>query len=144
MSIRVGISVRSNAGAAARRVAAFPARLQQGVRDFTRDGTELMRSDVADLVTRRTSMSAAVADRITNSRMEGPNRGLVIFERPRPYTIRPKKKKALAWPGGRHPVGLVNHPGSRPWALMGRSANSSSLNAKLGGLLVDKARRALD
>lgn len=29
------------------------------------------------------------------------------------HVIRPKRKKALAWPGGRHPVKSVNHPGSR-------------------------------
>ena len=30
----------------------------------------------------------------------------------KPHVIRPKRKKALAWPGGRHPVRKVNHPGS--------------------------------
>lgn len=29
-----------------------------------------------------------------------------------PHAIRPKNKKALAWPGARHPVRGVNHPGS--------------------------------
>ena len=30
-----------------------------------------------------------------------------------PRTIRPKRKKALAWPGARHPVRSVRHPGSK-------------------------------
>ncbi len=30
----------------------------------------------------------------------------------RAHVIRPKNKKALAWPGGRHPARSVNHPGS--------------------------------
>ena len=30
-----------------------------------------------------------------------------------PYIIRPKKKKALWWPGARHPVKMVRHPGIR-------------------------------
>jgi phage virion morphogenesis protein len=30
----------------------------------------------------------------------------------RPHTIRPIGKKALAWAGGRHPVKVVQHPGS--------------------------------
>lgn len=30
----------------------------------------------------------------------------------KPHVIRPKNKKALAWPGGRHPAREVNHPGS--------------------------------
>ncbi|RAJ70279.1 bacteriophage HK97-gp10 putative tail-component [Streptomyces sp. Amel2xB2] len=29
-----------------------------------------------------------------------------------PHIIRPVNKKALAWPGGRHPVAVVNHPGN--------------------------------
>lgn len=29
-----------------------------------------------------------------------------------PHIIRPVTKKALAWPGGRHPVAVVNHPGN--------------------------------
>ena len=36
-----------------------------------------------------------------------------------PRTIRPKRKKALWWPGAPHPVASVDHPGStipaRPW-----------------------------
>lgn len=31
----------------------------------------------------------------------------------RPHIIRPTLKKALAWPGGAHPVRMVRHPGSR-------------------------------
>jgi len=30
-----------------------------------------------------------------------------------PRVIRPKKGKALHWPGARHPVAKVNHPGSK-------------------------------
>ena len=29
-----------------------------------------------------------------------------------PRTIRPKRKKALYWPGAAHPVARVDHPGS--------------------------------
>lgn len=35
-----------------------------------------------------------------------------------PHVIRPKNKKALAWPGARHPVALVNHPGTRAQPFM--------------------------
>lgn len=34
------------------------------------------------------------------------------------YTIRPKNKKALFWPGAAHPVKSVNHPGMRPRAII--------------------------
>jgi len=30
----------------------------------------------------------------------------------RPHIIEPKNKQALAWPGGRHPVKKVHHPGT--------------------------------
>ena len=32
----------------------------------------------------------------------------------RPYTIRPKRKKALAWKGASHPIKKVKHPGLKP------------------------------
>ena len=144
-AIRLGVSVRTNAGAAAERLGRYPARLRVAASEFARDGTEQLRSDVVDLVARRTGMSGDVAHKITNSRMEGPNRGLVLFERPRKRTIRPNKKKALAWPGGRHPVAVVkDYPGSRPWALIGRAANSPATGRRLEALLVDKTREALD
>lgn len=31
----------------------------------------------------------------------------------RPHIIRPNSKKALHWPGARHPVAVVHHPGTR-------------------------------
>ncbi|GIM88756.1 hypothetical protein [Paractinoplanes toevensis] len=31
----------------------------------------------------------------------------------RPHIIEPKTKKALAWPGGAHPVRRVHHPGTK-------------------------------
>ncbi len=35
-----------------------------------------------------------------------------------PHVIEPKNKKALAWPGGRHPVRRVNHPGTPAYHFM--------------------------
>ncbi len=40
----------------------------------------------------------------------------------RPYTIQPKNKKALAWPGGPGPRRRVNHPGLPARPLVGISA----------------------
>lgn len=31
----------------------------------------------------------------------------------KPHVIRPKRKRALAWPGGKHPVKVVHHPGTK-------------------------------
>lgn len=39
----------------------------------------------------------------------------------RPHVIEPKNKQALAWPGGRHPVRRVHHPGTPALHIM-RSA----------------------
>ena len=39
----------------------------------------------------------------------------------RPHVIEPKNKQALAWPGGRHPVKKVHHPGTPAYHIM-RSA----------------------
>ena len=46
----------------------------------------------------------------------GPNLAITpyawfVHEGTNPYTIRPKHKKALWWPGARHPVKKVRHPG---------------------------------
>lgn len=35
-----------------------------------------------------------------------------------PHVIVPKDKKALYWPGARHPVGKVNHPGTKAYPFM--------------------------
>lgn len=36
----------------------------------------------------------------------------------RPHIIEPRDKKALAWPGGRHPVKRVHHPGTPAQHIM--------------------------
>lgn len=36
----------------------------------------------------------------------------------KPHVILPKNKKALYWKGARHPVGKVNHPGTRAQPFM--------------------------
>lgn len=43
----------------------------------------------------------------------------------KPYVIKPKNKKALAWPGGAYPVKKVNHPGlpARPMLPIDENGN---------------------
>lgn len=36
----------------------------------------------------------------------------------RPHVIEPRNAKALYWPGARHPVARVNHPGTPAYHLM--------------------------
>ncbi len=59
------------------------------------------------------------------------------------HTIRPKRAKALAWPGGRHPVASVRHPGStvpaRPF--LGASAPDRE---EILAILADHLARALE
>jgi hypothetical protein len=39
--------------------------------------------------------------------------GLFVEVGTRPHVIEPRDKKALAWPGGKHPVKKVHHPGTQ-------------------------------
>ena len=63
--------------------------------------------------------SIRVTDLKTNSVTVGTDRPYAIYHQygSKPYVIRPKGKKALSWPGAKHPVKQVNHPGlpARPF-----------------------------
>lgn len=77
------------------------------------------------------------------TRYPGKMRGMVIvgtdhwvpteFGSPA-HEIRPRKKKALAWPGGLHPVGKVDHPGTPEQPFMRpalyRRRNLSTLQSR--------------
>lgn len=65
--------------------------------------------------------TGALRDSIT-SRSSGPQGagfyglyyGEYVVHGTRPHIIMPSVKKALYWPGARHPVRRVNHPGTKP------------------------------
>lgn len=40
----------------------------------------------------------------------------------KPHVITPRRKRALSWPGGRHPVKRVNHPGNPAQDFTGKAA----------------------
>lgn len=40
-------------------------------------------------------------------------KALIVERGSRPHIIEPRDKKALAWPGGLHPVKRVHHPGTQ-------------------------------
>jgi hypothetical protein len=42
-----------------------------------------------------------------------------------PHVIEPKNKQALAWPGGRHPVKRVNHPGTPAFHVLRRALKAA-------------------
>lgn len=51
--------------------------------------------------------------------LEGGSRPHVIEpKRAQPGVVGPGEKRALAWPGGRHPVAKVNHPGTPAYHFM--------------------------
>lgn len=43
----------------------------------------------------------------------------------RPHDIYPRNKQALYWPGARHPVSVVHHPGTRPNPFLERALDKS-------------------
>lgn len=48
---------------------------------------------------------------------DDPKAKILEFGTPR-HIIEPKNKKALSWPGARHPVGRVNHPGTPAYHIL--------------------------
>lgn len=54
-----------------------------------------------------------------------------------PHIIKPKNKKALAWPGGAHPVKEVKHPGTKASPFMEPAAikNETEFNKDLEKLV---------
>ena len=48
-----------------------------------------------------------------------------------PYEIRPREKKALAWPGGPGPRGVVHHPGLPARPFIGFSAEDAEAAERL-------------
>lgn len=99
------------------------------VSEGTRDAVELVRRAVVEHVDRRTTMGPGIAEAITKTDVSASAdsaRGLIRFEeKSGRYPIRPKNKKALSWPGGRHPVKGVMHPYSRPWKLLPVGADAA-------------------
>ncbi|WP_433730995.1 hypothetical protein ACQP2Y_21550 [Actinoplanes sp. CA-051413] len=64
--------------------------------------------------TERVRIRGQAAVRLVNN----SGHALILELGSRPHVIEPKDKQALAWPGGRHPVKRVNHPGAPALHLM--------------------------
>lgn len=45
-----------------------------------------------------------------------------VIDGTRPHTIIPKNGKALSWPGAKHPVKKVRHPGTKPNPFVDKAA----------------------
>lgn len=74
------------------------------------------------------SLDAEVHDKVLRVGSRDVNYCLYVEYGTAPHVITPKNKKALYWPGARHPVARVNHPGTnaqpflRPALFQHRSA----------------------
>jgi hypothetical protein len=64
--------------------------------------------------TERVRIRGQAAVRLVNT----SNHAALLEHGTRPHVIEPRTKKALAWPGGRHPVARVHHPGTPALHLM--------------------------
>lgn len=71
--------------------------------------------------TERVRVRGMAAVRVVN---DAPHSAILEFGS-RPHVIEPKNKKALAWPGGRHPVKRVNHPGTPALHIMRRALRAA-------------------
>lgn len=60
----------------------------------------------------------------------------------RPYVIRPKNRRALAWPGAAHPMKKVNHPGlpPRPFFPFKGDSMTSKAQTRIKALAMAKLR----
>lgn len=58
----------------------------------------------------------------------------------RPHTIRPRRKRALFWPGAAHPVRVVRHPGVKAMRYTDKVANG--IAGKLLDIMNDAIRKA--
>lgn len=133
--MRLTIRVTHDYDRGAERVAALNPRLKTALLEGTERATAVLKNAVVRSVVDRTSMNAGIAEAITRSETV-LGRGRVSFKPPPPggWKITPKGKKALAfgWPkmgpgpgrGGKWVFRSVQHPGSRPYVLIGRSAVS--------------------
>lgn len=62
----------------------------------------------------RVRVRGAAAVRLTNT----AGHAAILEYGSRPHVIEPKDKQALAWPGARHPVKRVHHPGTPALHIM--------------------------
>ena len=66
---------------------------------------------------------------------DSPIAGVIEFGS-RPHIIRPKNNKLLFWPGARHPVKEVKHPGTPAFRVLGDAVEEASLQT---GEIFEKA-----
>lgn len=133
--IALRIGVRHDFAKGAAKVESISPQLDAKMAAGTEEATILVGNAAESLVVSRTSMNQTIAARITEAKSEaspgpGRSRGRVRFTDPPPggWEIRPKNKKALSfvWRGRKVAFARIQHPGSRPYPLIGRAATAST------------------
>jgi hypothetical protein len=71
--------------------------------------------------TERTRIRGMAAVQVTN---DAAHSALLEFGT-RPHVIEPRNKQALSWPGARHPVKRVQHPGTPALHIMRRALRAA-------------------
>lgn len=64
------------------------------------------------------SLTSEVHDKVLRVGSTDCNYSVYIEMGTAAHIITPSNKKALYWPGARHPVAKVNHPGTRPYPYL--------------------------
>lgn len=108
------------------------------MRDAISDSVEFFSGRYKQTINRRTSKTAStIGNTVTGGGSHvaghvGSNDKVAKFleEGTPPHIIHPRFKKALFWPGARHPVKSVRHPGTRAYEPLLRASRSAGPYAK--------------
>jgi hypothetical protein len=94
------------------------ARLEESPGRLVKDASEIMVSALRTAAPKRTGeLAFGVYSKVSGDRATFWDRKdytKYVLYGTRPHDIRPALKQALYWPGARHPVRGVHHPGTRP------------------------------
>ncbi|MFE1515693.1 HK97-gp10 family putative phage morphogenesis protein [[Kitasatospora] papulosa] len=126
-----------------------------GMSDDVKRAVDRTRTDVQNEARRRAPVDTGRLRSSIVSRAEGSGRtvGYVVGTNVNyaaaveygtaPHVIKPTNKKALYWPGARHPVGKVNHPGTRAQPFMRPAVEMAEMffRANLSQVRAGRGRR---
>lgn len=111
--------------------ASIAAQLSGLVQKTKRDAMQRVVLQGEAMMKREAPVKRGTLRRSITSRVErGGDRGVIgtnlsyaraVNDGSRPHIIKPKRAKALFWQGARHPIKVVNHPGTRANDFVGRT-----------------------
>lgn len=127
MKLAVGVSSSSKLSAS------DEALVNRAMRDAISDSVEFFSGRYKNTINRKTSKTASTIRGVVvggGSHVAGhvgsdDRVAKLLEEGTPPHVIRPRFKKALFWPGARHPVKSVRHPGTRSYEPLLRASRSA-------------------